>query len=244
VLDAYLLYYSKYLEKAQEMKKELENNLKYKLESSKNEFLRMKNDCLIEIKNYEDAIKIEDIDWFVSQLNVNIPDKVKVLIETCTKLSECMKMDQNTIQNVLYKFIHDSAQSLKNITLMDYMKKGIKNNNFDPANEIRKMVDLTYPLWEYKSEKLDAKPVNLTLMFSGKEKTLPELTQLFPDQETGIHHNPIRNEHKIQVIKYDHGLPIRVLHNLKKYKSNYLNYKAQNWPLHGDYSIDFKEIPD
>jgi hypothetical protein len=58
VLDAYLLYYSKYLEKAQEMKKELENNLKYKLESSKNEFLRMKNDCLIEIKNYEDAIKI------------------------------------------------------------------------------------------------------------------------------------------------------------------------------------------
>lgn len=236
VLDAYNSFYPKFKEKIESLKSDLDS-IKRKIEHNKDSFVKLKAEIKRKIEEIENSVKIDDIDWFLHKIGVDIPKQKESLMEK-EKIFDWKDKGREEIGKVLYEHLREVCKAIEEMGVVDYMEE----KNIDWKREIKNLIERTSPLWQYEIGKIKPKPISLLFVGRKAHKRVSESVSA----ESTIEVIPSENEYKITCAKYSHGLPIRLLTWLNDYKAHYLFKKEReeedSWPLHIDYSIEFEDI--
>lgn len=243
VLDAYTTFYPKFEEKEKEVKSILDN-IKRKIEDNKDsrtpeekDFGKLKAEIKRKIEEIENSVRIDNMDWFLHKIEVNIP-RQKVSLMEKKKIFDWKDNTREEIGEILFKHLREVCKGLEERGVVDYMEE----KKIDYKREAENLIETTSPLWQYKVDPIKPKPISL--LFAGRNAH-NRVSESVSEVST-IEVSPSENEYKIACAKYSHGLPIRLLTWLSDYKTHYdfriEREEEDNWPLHIDYSIKFEDI--
>ena len=236
VLDAYTSFYPKLGDKITDLKGNL-GGIKSKLEDIGKDFGKSRDMKDREIKEDERNIEI-DLDWFLKETGIAI-SKQKEYLMSKEKIFEWKDIEKGKMGEILFNHLREACKELEGIGIVDYMEK----TKIDYKKEIINLEVRTSPLWQYDRTG-EVTPIPISLIFSGKGAFKKVEGSVKGKSNIGV--KPSKNEHQITCAKYSHGLPIKLLNQVKDYRSHYLFRKESedkdNWPLHVDYSIEFEDI--